>query len=391
MSKMIVIYNKETGEKTVESDNYNYWFNTKNGQFARWGKTTEDDPQVGYLELFDLEVSEICEGIPKKPDQPATPCSWCYKSNKQVGRNMTIDQFKDIFNKLPQSLAQIALGIGDIWSNPDLVAMLKYCRDNDYNPGVVPNITTNGYGIDEGWVKTLKEHCGGVAVSVYDPKDVAYDAVQKLVAGGITQVTVHQLISTETFDKCKEVIDDAANDPRLKGLKAVLFLTLKPKGKRNKLSILKDVKKYRELIDFATEKGVNIGFDSCSAPIILMAMKGHPDFDQLAQSSESCESNRFHGYANVAGMYWHCSFTEDHPNWEGIDLTKVEDFDRDVWHHPEAERFRHKLVSQDNRHIAKNCYLCPVFSLYDDETIGNMPGTTRENKEIPIRFMKKQQ
>lgn len=122
-----------------------------------------------------------------------------------------------------------------------------------------------------------------------------------------------------------------------------------------------------------------------SAPIFLMAMKDHPRFEEFSQMSESCESNRFSGYANVEGVYWHCSFTEDHPNWEGIDLKKAEDFNKDVWMHPEVQRFREKLICQSNDHIAKECYLCPVYSLYDEKTIGNVPGTTKANREIPIK------
>ena len=68
MSKMIVMYNRDTGEKRVISEDYNYWFNSNNGEFARWGKTTDDDPKWGSIELFDLEVSEVCQGIPKAPD-----------------------------------------------------------------------------------------------------------------------------------------------------------------------------------------------------------------------------------------------------------------------------------------------------------------------------------
>ena len=181
MSKITVIYNKDTGKKRVVSEGYNYTFDTTNGEFARWGATVDDDPKVGMLELFDLEVSEICQGIPKAPDQPASPCSWCYKSNTQVGRNMSFETFKDIFDKLPQTLTQIAFGIGDIDSNPDLLKMFEYCRENDHNPGVVPNLTINGYGLNEEWVKTLVHHCGGVAVSVYQPKDVCYNAVEQLI------------------------------------------------------------------------------------------------------------------------------------------------------------------------------------------------------------------
>ena len=44
--------------KKLCSENYNYIFNTKNGYFARWGKTYEDDPKeeirniAGEMGLF---------------------------------------------------------------------------------------------------------------------------------------------------------------------------------------------------------------------------------------------------------------------------------------------------------------------------------------------------
>jgi hypothetical protein len=33
--------------KLYRSDGYNYDFNKKDGYFKRWGKTEDDDPQVG--------------------------------------------------------------------------------------------------------------------------------------------------------------------------------------------------------------------------------------------------------------------------------------------------------------------------------------------------------
>lgn len=374
MSKMIVMFNKDTGVKQCISEGYNFQFNSKNGEFARWGKTVNDDPKWGMLEIFDLEISEVCHGIPKPGTDTPVVCGFCYKTNSPVGTNMSFETFKDIFNKLPRTLTQIAFGIGDIWSNPDLVKIMDYCRDNDYNPGVVPNLTTNGYGLTDEWVKTLAERCGGVAVSRYENYDVCYDAVEKLTAAGIEQVTIHQLLSVETYDQCIQAIDDCANDPRLNKLKAILFLTLKPKGKRNTNSILKDVEKYRKLVEYAIEKQVDIGFDSCSAPIFLMAMKDHPNFKNFSMMSESCESNRFSGYANAEGIYWHCSFTENQEGWKGIDLKKINDFQKDVWMAPEVVRFRDKLLCQDNKHIDSECYLCPVFDLYTAE-IGNASDT----------------
>lgn len=369
MSKMIVMRNNQTGVKQVISENYNYNFDPRDGHFARWGKTENDDPKWGMLEIFDLEVSTVCEGIGQGP------CKHCYKSNTPKGDNMSFETFKGIFDKLPKTLTQIALGIGDIFSCPDLIKMFEYCRNNAHNPGVIPNLTTNGYGLNDEWVTLLAKHLGGVAVSVYEPKDVCYDAVKKLTDAGIKQVNIHMLVAEETFERCKQVIIDAASDSRLEHLKAVMFLTLKPKGKRNVMNIIKDVSKYRELIDLAMEKGVDIGFDSCTAPIFLTAMKDHPAFDHFSKMTESCESNRFSGYANVDGIYWHCSFTEDQPGWTGIDLTEIKDFQKDVWNAPEVVRFRNKLLCQDNKHIDKECYLCPVYDLYNAE-IGNGSDTT---------------
>ena len=374
MSKYIVLFNRETGIKRLVSTEYNFQFNSKTGDFQRWGKTFEDDPKWGMLEIFDLEISEVCHGIPKPGSDTPVVCGFCYKTNSPVGRNMSFETFKDIFHKLPQSLTQIAFGIGDIWSNPDLVKIMDYCRENDYNPGVVPNLTTNGYGLTDEWVKILADRCGGVAVSRYENFDVCYDAVEKLTNAGVEQVTIHQLLSVETYDQCIKAIDDCAEDPRLAKLKAILFLTLKPKGKRNKQNILKDAAKYRALVEHAMKRQVNIGFDSCSAPIFLMAMKGHPNFKNFSMMSESCESNRFSGYANAEGIYWHCSFTENQEGWNGIDLKKINDFHKEVWMAPEVVRFRDKLINQQNAHIDNECYLCPVFDLYSAE-IGNASDT----------------
>jgi hypothetical protein len=364
---MYIVRDDVKGIKRVISPDYNYHFNMKTGEFARWGKTLEDDPKSGYLEIFDLEVSEVCNGIPDKGSDVAVPCSHCYKSNTKSGRNMSFDTFKSIFDKLPRTLTQIAFGIGDLWSNPYLVRMFEYCRNNDWNPGVVPNLTINGWGLDAAWAGTLHEHCGAVAVSRYDNEDVCYDAVKRLTDTGMTQINIHQVLSVETYDSCFGLIDAAINDPRLAKLNAIVFLTLKPKGKRNKMSTLKDVTKYKELVTYALDNGIGIGFDSCSAPTFLAAMKDHPKFEMLSQLSESCESDRFSGYANVEGIWSHCSFTEGLPNWGTIDLKEITDFDAEVWNSPKVKMFRSCLTCQTNDHIASEVYLCPVYDLYAPE------------------------
>jgi hypothetical protein len=212
-----------------------------------------------------------------------------------------------------------------------------------------------------------------VAVSVYEPRDVCYDAVAKLIAAGVRQVTIHQLVAEETFERALAVIADVRSDPRLVGLSALLFLTLKPKGARNTYHPIRDVARYRTLVETARAAGINIGFDSCAAPLFLAAVADRPDFHTLATMTESCESDRFSGYANVRGQYWHCSFTEGVEGFSPVDLLAVTDFARQAWASPAVAAFRARLLRQDNRHIGPECYLCPVYDLYDP-ALGNASG-----------------
>jgi len=83
--------------KKFRSTEYNFTFDTVSGFFARWGKNKEDDPSYSPYgpEILDIEVSTICHGINGKP------CVHCYKSNTGVGKNMTLETFKTILDKMP--------------------------------------------------------------------------------------------------------------------------------------------------------------------------------------------------------------------------------------------------------------------------------------------------
>jgi hypothetical protein len=89
--------------------------------------------------------------------------------------------------------------------------------------------------------------------------------------------------------------------------------------------------------------------------------------------SESCESNRFSGYANVKGEYWHCSFTEGMPGWSPINLLEISDFGLEVWSSAEVNKFRAKLLGSEQLEIAPECYLCPIFDLYGEEVCRPRP------------------
>jgi sulfatase maturation enzyme AslB (radical SAM superfamily) len=333
--------------KSVRSQFYNYDFNKQNGLFKRWGETFSDDPILAPSpEILDIEISTICNGV-------GAPCPWCYKSNTGRGFNMSLDTFKAIHQRFPRLLTQVALGIGDIDGNPDLVKIMEYCRENDFNT-VVPNLTTNGYDLNQKWASTLASLCGAVAVSNYK-KDVCYDAVKRLTDAGLKQVNIHQLVTVETLPQILATLGDITTDTRLSNLNAIVFLSLKPKGKRNKLTPVNDAQ-FKEIVSICLEKEINFGFDSCSAGKFLKSIRGHKLYGAYNKLVEPCESSLFSAYVNVHGEFFPCSFSEGEPGWtKGIDVLRSEDFVADVWNHSNTLRFRSDLLSK--------CRNCPIHKI----------------------------
>jgi len=353
--------------KQVRSKFYNYNFDIKTGFFVRWGKDENDNPVMSPIgpEILDMEISTICGGIGKSIDKKY-PCKWCYKSNNQIGNNMSFDTFKSIFHKLPKNLTQIAFGIGDIDGNPDLWKIMEYCKNNDYN-NVIPNITINGMGLTKELVERFANLCGAVSVSRYHIPDVCYDAVKKLSDAGLKQTNIHQIFSVETLDSCYELFNDIKNDKRLNGLNAVILLLLKPKGVRNKLHSVNDIEKFKELFLEAQKQKIKIGMDSCSSPFML---KTASDIGQkeIINSIEPCESTLFSIYINCNGQVFPCSFTEGTPGWEtGIDMANVSDFFKDVWYSKRITDWRKKLLnSTDNCtlcDVQSECRACPIYDI----------------------------
>lgn len=96
--------------KAVNSMFYNYLFDKVTGNFMRWGRTQEEDPQFAPApEIADIEISTVCSGV-----SPIGPCKFCYKANTPVGTNMSLETFKKLFSTFPKTLTQIAAGIGDL-------------------------------------------------------------------------------------------------------------------------------------------------------------------------------------------------------------------------------------------------------------------------------------
>ena len=344
-------------KKFLMSENYNFVFNKESGFFARWGASKEDDPDYSAFgpEILDIEIST---------GKCSQKCRFCYKSNGTGEiKNMSIDQFKLISKSFPKTLTQIAFGITDIETNPDFWNILEYTREI----GVIPNYTTNGYGVTKEIAEKTAKLCGAVAVSLYD-KDQCYNAIAEFTNAGMTQVNIHYMLAEETFDQIFELIDDVKTDSRLNGLNAIVFLQYKPHGRGiGHFSSIKDVNKFKQLIEYAESKDVGIGFDSCTAPLYFKAIENKNDYKQLSQYAEPCESGLFSYYMNVDGVYFPCSFTEGEKGWEeGIDGNNPENFLDDIWFSSRMTKWRKNLIksSKDCDCVSSNiCRNCPVFAI----------------------------
>lgn len=373
-------------KKVIKSPIYNLIFDTDTGFMARWGKTKEEDPEMCPWgpEIADIEISTVCNGIGKSMET-RVPCSWCYKSNTGVGENMSLDTFKNVFAKLNQAgtLTQIAFGIGDIDANGDLWAIMRHCREHN----VVPNITVNGMGIDKIEAGQLANHCGAVAVSHYGIDDTCFDAIQNLSDAGLKQVNIHKLLSKQTYKDCFRLIDAVKSDPRASGLKAIVFLLLKPKGDRNSLDSIVSMDDYKKLMDYAVEKGVAVGMDSCSAPMVLKTMPA-----EVIPSIEPCESTLFSIYVNVKGEMFPCSFTEGTPGWEvgvPLDSPLKPDDAHATWYHGRIVEWRRGLLASSKGcsgcETQKYCRSCPVY----DVTICQPKPQLRGNESL-VQIQKKE-
>lgn len=333
--------------KILRSPEYNYNFDYATGVMQVWGKTKEDEPGVAPApDILDLECTTICKH----------GCKFCYKSNTSFGKNMTFETFKSIFDVLPKTLTQIAFGADyDLLSNPDLWKMMEYARTNK----VVPNITL-GY-CDDATADKLAAYCGACAVSRYEDKDKCYDSIKRLTDRGMSQVNIHYMISEETYEGAIETIQDAATDPRLAKLNAIVLLSLKQKGRGTGFHPLSD-EKFKQLVDLAVSKNVGLGMDSCSSLKTIRALG-----KEVERYVFPCEATLESSYINVDGNYAPCSFCEGSvEDWmQGLSVLECknsQEFIDKIWNNPKTQAFREKLQATAACNEC-NCRTCPIFSV----------------------------
>ena len=330
--------------KRVITPEYKSVFDPENGNFMRFGETENDDPQYSPIgpELADIEISTIC----------SVGCKHCYKSNTSMGKNMSIDSFKKVLGNLPKSVNQIAFGIGDIDANPDMFDIFRHCREM----GVVPNVTVSGYGFSWEWAGELASLCGAVAVSNYD-RDVCYNAVRMLTQEGCKQVNIHQLLSDETYGEIIQLQSDIKNgERRLEGLNAVVFLSLKKRGRGILHNRISD-EDLEDIVEYCVENEIPFGFDSCSYHRFVPIAKRLGIYEYSLKYAEPCESCLFSIYVNVEGNVYPCSFCEEERLLLGNAVEKpiFLDFLNDIWYCTRSREFRSKLILGERR--------CPIYEI----------------------------
>jgi len=348
------------GNRFVSSadKSFNMLFLKENGYTAKWGKTFEENPDYCPYgnEIADIEITTACNGI-RNLNGKRELCKFCYKSNIPDGHYMNLETFKKVFEKLNYSrtMTQIAFGVdAECKTNPDTFKIFEWANIH----GVTPNVTVAD--IDKETADKITDVCGAAAVSAYQSnKNCCYDSVKLLIDSAKEKgnkdfkCNIHAMLSQETYDFLFEVISDTKTDFRLKGLNAIVFLSLKQRGRGEHFRAVTN-EKFKRLFDYAMENGVGVGFDSCSVPKFIKAIADRKDKEALESLSESCESAMFSAYVNTDGIFFPCSFMEGMGNWqEGIDLKTIDNFVKDVWYAPKVVEWRNK---------SQNCLRCKGYN-----------------------------
>lgn len=283
---------------------------------------------------------------------------------------MKFETFKKVFSLLNQTktLTQIAFGTDaslDVEANPDYWKIFDYCNEN----GVTPNVTIAD--ITEETSKKMVKTFGAIACSYYPliDKNRCYDSVEKLIRnakkiGKNISINIHCLLSEETYGGVLELLEDIKLDKRLSGLNAVVFLSLKQKGRGinfNRLSC----DKFKNIIEKCMNENISFGLDSCSANKFIDVLDELVDEKHkktIMNYIEPCESTLFSGYVDCHGVFYPCSFLEREGNWKtGIDMLQCEDFIKDIWNNEKVLKWRKK--SLEKAECNGGCTSCPYYQI----------------------------
>lgn len=332
--------------RAIYSQSYNSVLDMRTGFFHRYGRTKNEEPKWCQFgpEIADIEISTgDCSG----------GCPHCYKSNvASNGKHMSERTFQSILEMLPDTVGQIALGVTDPDRHPQLVDILRACREYD----IVPNLTVSAPGCRQlSTISAIRNLAGAVAVSVYEHVGLEESVrlIEQLSEMNIhrtenpLQVNVHLLYHKDNIAFVKRAMDALAGVR----FRAVVLLGLKPMG------LAKDMapatyEQFAEIVSHGLARGFALGSDSCSAHKFLRYAEEHPGLDIRREWIEPCESSLFSIYIDVDGIAYPCSFSVG--KVDGVEMLTKPDFVY-VWTSQPFAEFRKKLLEND-RH-------CPLYEI----------------------------
>lgn len=175
------------------------------------------------------------------------------------------------------------------------------------------------------------------------------------VIHGISEI--YELELTERTDVNEYML--TIHSTRLGKLNAIVFLSLKTKGRGKRGFTQLSHEEFAELTNMCLNANIPFGFDSCGAQKFLKSLDGVDTIRRkvLEMSAEPCESSLFSTYIDVFGVFHPCSFSPNTDAWgkEGLDVLSCNDFINDIWNHEKTKQFRETLLKGHRN--------CPLYTI----------------------------
>lgn len=366
---------------TSEGPNHHFFFDKKTGVSVREGLTV-GDARVAQSKIFtksgavNPNILEVVRLVRKQADikldpdpfwSPVGPelldicitdrcnrgCSYCYQAAKPEGTDMPLDLYEEILMQSGKTVAQVALGGGEVTIHPQFLEILRITREKY---GIVPNYTTNGDAISEDILSASRRLCGAIAISAHGTRDEWLPKAKRFAEAGC-KTNIHFILGEETAE---EAIGILKEEP-LKGINAIIFLMYKPIGRATEKGVLKTKEKIDRFIEALNKTKLRVGFDACSMPMIVSKTK----FSTVPL--DTCEGSRFSGYVHVNGEVKPCSFDKRaYPNIRDASFPNI-------WAGKEFQAFRDHLAGCKCDCSKKPDCMggCPI---YKEISICDLPG-----------------
>lgn len=364
--------------KRFPTQRYTAMFNPNSGFFARVEDRGAPEPFWAEHgpELLDIAITNWCD----------RGCFFCYRKSNEAGRHMAVEDYREVMRQAKaMHVFQVALGGGNPNQHPDFVEILRLTRE-DF--GIVPNYTTNGRGLTDAVLEATRRHCGAVAVSAYAPYRETGDAIERLVAAGVT-TNVHFILTSRSVDTAIAWLE--APPDFLEPAHAVVFLNYKPVGRHADERLLANRSpRLGEFFRLATRArhGWRVGFDTCT--ITGLARYGTAN----AVSLEGCDAGRFSLFVSEDLKVYPCSFMVE-AGYAGVPLRDVAGSEtplQDIWRrHDDFVRIRARHAAggcadcDTPSHCLAGCPLFPQMNLCPSNCVTDVQRPTQEPILLPLR------